>query len=393
MRSAMVSAGEYCGVESTVAMRGDARQYQVLVVGAGAAGIGVAVALRHAGIEDFVVLDRREIGASFLSWPSETTFLTPSFPSNSFGLLDLNAIAIGTSPAHTLEREHPTGRDYARYLQAVAEHFELPVQTGVDVQRIEPGDEQFVLSTSAGEFSSAYVIWAAGEYQYPATAPFPGGELCRHSATTLSWRELPEETSLIIGGYESGIDAAIQLGALGRDVTVLSREETWRSRSSDPSVALSTYTRERLASVLRLGASIELIGDADIVRVEMVGGQYHALARDGRVWPSAAPPVLATGFLGSHRLVSELFEERPDGYPLLTECDESTTTPGLFLTGPMLRHDDHIFCFIYKFRQRFAVVAKAIADGLGLPAEELETYRDWGMYLDDLSCCGEECVC
>ena len=24
--------------------------------------------------------------------------------------------------------------------------------------------------------------------------------------------------------------------------------------------------------------------------------------------------------------------------------------------------------------------------------EELEAYRQWGMYLDDLSCCGEECA-
>ena len=24
---------------------------------------------------------------------------------------------------------------------------------------------------------------------------------------------------------------------------------------------------------------------------------------------------------------------------------------------------------------------------------ELETYRQWSMYLDDLSCCGKECVC
>ena len=37
--------------------------------------------------------------------------------------------------------------------------------------------------------------------------------------------------------------------------------------------------------------------------------------------------------------------------------------------------------------------AKAIATSLGLPAEGLETYRLWGMYLDDLSCCGEERVC
>ena len=95
--------------------------------------------------------------------------------------------------------------------------------------------------------------------------------------------------------------------------------------------------------------------------------------------------------MGSHRLVADLFEDRADGFPLLNERDESTVVPGLFLCGPAVRHQNHVFCFIYKYRQRFAVVAKAIADSMGLPAEELESYRQWGMYLDDLSCCGEEC--
>ena len=117
------------------------------------------------------------------------------------------------------------------------------------------------------------------------------------------------------------------------------------------------------------------------------------MTADGELFQTPVPPLLATGFEGSHKLVADLFEKRPDGYPVLSENDESTTTSGMFLCGPAVRHDNHIFCFIYKFRQRFAVVAKAIATSLGLPAEGLEIYRDWGMYLDDLSICGEECLC
>ena len=104
-------------------------------------------------------------------------------------------------------------------------------------------------------------------------------------------------------------------------------------------------------------------------------------------------PLFAGGFEGSHQMVAHLFEKRADGFPLLSENDESTITPGLFLCGPAVRHGSQSFCFIYKYRQRFAVVAKAIATSLGLPADDLEVYRMWGMYLDDLSCCGEECVC
>ncbi|MGB0600548.1 MAG: NAD(P)-binding domain-containing protein, partial [Rubripirellula sp.] len=87
--------------------------FDVIVIGAGAAGIGVSVALRHAGIENFAVVDRHTVGASFAAWPAETRFITPSFPTNSIGMLDLNSIAIGVSPAFSLEVEHPTGEEYA----------------------------------------------------------------------------------------------------------------------------------------------------------------------------------------------------------------------------------------------------------------------------------------
>ena len=68
-------------------------------------------------------------------------------------------------------------------------------------------------------------------------------------------------------------------------------------------------------------------------------------------------------------------------------------TKGLFLVGPQVRQDNIIFCFIYKFRQRFAVVANQIARRLRVSTEPLEWYRRHGMYLDDLSCCGDACAC
>ena len=71
---------------------------EVLIVGAGPAGIGVATALKTAGVTDMLVVDAREIGASFLNWPRQMSFLTPSFHSNSFGLTDLNSIDPETSP-------------------------------------------------------------------------------------------------------------------------------------------------------------------------------------------------------------------------------------------------------------------------------------------------------
>jgi len=114
---------------------------------------------------------------------------------------------------------------------------------------------------------------------------------------------------------------------------------------------------------------------------------------DGRRFRSSTSPLLAGGFEGSLKLIPDLFERRDDGFPLLSERDESTVTPGLFLCGPSVRHDNHVFCFIYKYRLSFAVNTKIITTSLNLPTAELEIYRKLSMYLDDLSCCSWERVC
>ncbi len=51
----------------------------VLIVGAGPAGLGVAAALKRAGVVDMLVIDAREIGAAFRNWPRQMSLLTPSF--------------------------------------------------------------------------------------------------------------------------------------------------------------------------------------------------------------------------------------------------------------------------------------------------------------------------
>ena len=365
--------------------------YDVVVVGGGAAGVGVSIALRHAGIENFVVLDRQTVGASFSAWPAETRFITPSFPTNSVGMLDLNSIAIGVSPAFSLEVEHPTGAEYAAHLRGVAKFFELPIQENTDVQRIEKIGDEFQIETGDETLRTRHVIWAAGEFQYPRLNGFAGSELCRHTATIESYEDLEGDDFIIVGGYESGIDAAYHLAYCDKSVRLFDRGSPWKEETSDPSVALSTFSLERMREH-PFEEQVELFPRMPVHSVARRDEIYEITTQDGRSFQTPVAPLLAGGFEGSHKSISHLFEQREDGFPLLSEHDESTTVPGMFLCGPSVRHDNLVFCFIYKYRQRFAVVAKAIATSMGLPAEELEAYRQWGMYLDDLSCCGEECA-
>jgi thioredoxin reductase len=366
--------------------------YDVVVVGAGAAGIGVAVALRHAGIKNYLVCERHTVGASFASWPAETRFITPSFPTNSIGMLDLNSVAIRTSPAYSLEVGHPTGQEYAEYLHLVAQIFELPVRENTDVLQVAKTDDGFRIATRDETLRAKNVIWAAGEFQYPRLNGFAGAELCRHTANIPSYKELQGDDFIVVGGYESGIDVAYHLAKQGKKVKVFDAKRPWVDESSDPSLALSPFTLERIREE-QFYQHVQLYPYMPIETVTRSNGMYEVTAKDGLQVQTPVPPLFAGGFEGGQELVADLFERREDGSLLLSEDDESTIVPGVFLCGPAVRHDHQVFCFIFKYRQRFAVVAKAVATSLGMPAEALEAYRQWGMYLDDLSNCGEECVC
>ena len=173
----------------------DSSVYDVIIVGAGAAGIGVGITILHSGIENFLILDRNSVGHSFSSWPDETRFITPSFPSNSIGMLDLNSIAIGISPAFSMRVEHPTGKEYAEHLQDISEFFELPIKEETYVESIEKNDDLFFLETQEGTLQAKNVIWAAGEYQYPLLNGFDGSDLCRHTSTIPLTTHLREMTS------------------------------------------------------------------------------------------------------------------------------------------------------------------------------------------------------
>ena len=96
----------------------------VVIVGAGSAGVGMAHMLIntfHLDSERVLLLERGDApGESFRRWPEEMRFISPSFNQQGWtSSFDLNAVAYGTSPAYTLGQEHPTGKEYASYLCAL----------------------------------------------------------------------------------------------------------------------------------------------------------------------------------------------------------------------------------------------------------------------------------
>ena len=460
--------------------------FDVLVVGAGAAGIGCALMLTETfGLDKsrVMMVERgEEVGETFRRWPKEMRFISPSFNQQGWtDSFDLNSISKGTSPAFSLHTEHPSGNEYAAYLTAIVKTNELKVLKQTEVVSVSSiGTEELPLFSVDIRWNGApkeesadpkpvtetvkarYIVWAAGEFQYPrapdSTATeegteaeekkseevegsveekeskeLPGSELCLHNSQVRSWAEVPGDEFIVIGGYESGVDASVNLAKAGKQCRVLASTPCWSIKTEDPSSELAPYTAARLRDVLAPGfmPKPQLFAPLRVVRIEKAanGGfdvtaewqaeeeGTHAPLRElvnsvPTETPSAEgstlvlhtpnPPILCTGFEGSVAAAAgHLFEFADsngknkgclDGAPLLTEDDESTKVPGVFLVGPTVSQKSHSFCFVYKFRQRFAIVANSICDGLGVDTKmAVAECRKNNMYLDDLACCEDTC--
>ncbi|MFV0433394.1 MAG: NAD(P)/FAD-dependent oxidoreductase [Leucobacter sp.] len=368
-----------------------------LVIGAGPAGVGTALAL--AAVDDlaFGVLERGKIGQTFLDWPAQQTFLTPSFTGNGFGATDLNAIHPETSPAFTLGVDYPSGAEYAKYLRSVARHFEVPVLNDTEVTAVSRHELGFEVFCSRGPVLARSLVWAGGEFGHPLEPRIAGSGLTDHSSGAAAWEPRYGEV-VVIGGYESGIDIACHHVAGGARVTVVDADAPWGAGSgSDPSYLLAPRSRIRLREALATGRLTLVAARAVGVKQESAkqGGASGFVTRlsNGASLVSQSRPVAATGFGPGLGPVDHLFAKRDDGMPLLDDDDQSTVAPGLFLSGPTIRHDGLKFCFVYKFRQRFAHIARLIGERAGRDTSALELWREAGMLTDDLSCCGTECAC
>ena len=457
---------------SVAIVKPTAAEFDVIIVGAGAAGVGTALMLTKTfGLDASRVLliERGEaVGETFRRWPAEMRFISPSFNQQGWtSSFDLNSVAHGTSPAYSLHAEHPSGSEYAGYLKQLASAAALNVRTQTEVTSVKAvgakgGSPLFHVEVCSSKRSSSsgggepasrkqarsgerlaarYVVWAAGEFQYPreSTGDVAGADLCVHNSRVRSWAKLPGDDRVVIGGYESGVDAAVNLAKAGKQVTVLASTSTWNVQTPDPSTELAPYTAARLREVCAAGFAPrpKLLAPLRVLRVERaaaggfnvtaawkadeaplptgplrtplgvaagtdLGGAARAEGSE-LVIHTTQPPVLCTGFEGSvASAANHLFsfagpsDEAKGclaGAPLLTASDESTKVPGVFLVGPTVRHGEHSFCFVYKFRQRFGIVAHAICRGLGRRDADMaaEVARKMNMYLDDFSCCKAAC--
>ncbi|SUK03283.1 pyridine nucleotide-disulfide oxidoreductase family protein [Staphylococcus agnetis] len=367
------------------------QHHRVVIIGAGAAGIGMAVTFKMLNMEDVCIIEKNSIGHSFTQWPKSTRTITPSFTSNGFGMPDMNAISIDTSPAFTFNEEHVSGETYAEYLEIVADHYDVQVETETTVKSVQLVDGIYEIETSRGLFTADYIFVATGDYAFP-NQPFTVG---RHYSEIEDFKALTGEHYVVIGGNESGFDAAIQLAKNGAHVEMYTTSTGFGEEDADPSVRLSPYTHQRLKEVVEAGHDIQMHVGHEVIDTREDDDGYHILLANGETVVTPHIPIVATGFdVTQNPLVQQLFTLQ-DGEVKLSQLDESTRYPNVFLIGATVRHEEAILCYIYKFRARFAVLAEIVMKREALPVDDtiIESFKKNNMYLDDYACCEVDCTC
>ncbi|MFB7028255.1 MULTISPECIES: NAD(P)-binding domain-containing protein [unclassified Streptomyces] len=202
---------------------GEARPLDVVVIGAGQAGLSAAFHLRRAGLEpdrDFVVLDHapRPGGAWQFRWPSLT-----------YGKVH---------GMHALPGMELTGADAARpsseviggYFDAYERTFDLRVHRPVDVTAVrEGGGGRLRVETSEGAHETRVLINATGTWDRPFWPRYPGQETFRgrqlHTAGYPGPEEFAGERVLVVGGGASGTQHLMEIAGVAADTFWVTRRE------------------------------------------------------------------------------------------------------------------------------------------------------------------------
>jgi putative flavoprotein involved in K+ transport len=188
-------------------------EFEVVVVGAGQAGVAMSEHLTNTGISH-VVLERDRIAERWRSerWDS----LVANGPAwhDRFPGLEFE----GYDPDEFVPKEA-----VADYFVAYAKKFKVPIRTGVEVKSVTRNSTNvgFRVVTSEGEIEAKYVVAATGPFQKPAIPPVVPDTASIHQLHSSDYHnpeQLPAGAVLVVGAGSSGVQIAADLRKSGRDV-------------------------------------------------------------------------------------------------------------------------------------------------------------------------------
>lgn len=185
----------------------DDSSYDVVIVGAGPAGLSATLEAKHQGLR-YVTIDQDDIGGTILTYPRQKIVMTQP------AVLPL----YGKTRFREISKE-----DLLAFFRTVIS------DTGVAIQRNEKlisiaKNGAFELTTSKGRYTSKRVLLAIGRRGSPRKLGVPGEESAKVTYALTEPEQYRRSRVLVVGGGDSAIEAATALaGEDGTDVTLTYR--------------------------------------------------------------------------------------------------------------------------------------------------------------------------
>jgi len=192
-------------------------KYNVIVIGAGQAGLSVGYFLKKNNI-DFLILDANErVGDS---WRNRWDTLRLFTPARFNGLAGM--------PFPSDPNYFPTKDEMGDYLEEYAQHFKLPVRNNIKVDGLSREENKYCVTAGDQQFEADHVVIAMSNYQIPKIPAFAKdmnpGIVQMHSFDYRDITQLQEGSVLVVGAGNSGSELALEAARNDRDVWLAGRD-------------------------------------------------------------------------------------------------------------------------------------------------------------------------
>lgn len=342
-----------------------------IVIGAGAAGLAAAHALKKAGVPTLVLEKERRLAEPWYR-RHERLHLNSH--------RDLSTLPGVDYPAGTPAFPHKTA--VIRHLNDFSQAYNLPIRLGVAVEEIAFNGDQWTVETSAGPLPAHHVVVATGRDRQPFIPQWKGADdfagRIMHSADFGKAEDYAGKKVLVVGAGNSGFDvlnhlaganaASIWLSArngpsllpkrigkiaVHRLSPFLARLPVWLAdavMAATQRLVFGDLTKFGLPPASSGGASrltddyTAIATDDGAVRAIKAGQvvilpQVREFTRDGVILDNGnliAPNIViaATGYrTGLERMVGKLGVLDGRGVPLFNGGETDPKLPGLWFTG------------------------------------------------------------